>query len=259
MTDEIRLVKKDRIKIPEIRVSSEMDDKIRRAFNLSIDRMGTIQYPIVREIEGGELELIDGRNRLEEDKKEDIEVIVKVATDEQALLFNLIQGVARGKPNRRDMLNVIERLMQTHGTNDKVLSELTGIDYDRIRYLKRPLGWSPRIRDALLDGKISYNVARAVAESKQEDKIKSKVEQDLLTGLYGEPVDVPVEKIRAALETREYFQARTQARAAAKKTGAVVKDSCSLCQKEAPPTQKQRQEGWKYKLVCPDHEDTTDN
>jgi len=109
---ELRKVKIEDIDVPEIRASSEFDEETLRYLYASIGEFGVLQPPIVRPIGENKYELIAGKSRIAgllERGETEVECIVIPATSRQAVMFHLIENLARGSVNPIATAKVLEK------------------------------------------------------------------------------------------------------------------------------------------------------
>jgi len=108
---ELKRVKIEDIDVPEIRASSEFDEETLRYLYASIGEFGVLQPPIVRPIGENKYELIAGKSRIAgllERGETEVECIVVPATSRQAVMFHLIENLARGSVNPIATAKVLE-------------------------------------------------------------------------------------------------------------------------------------------------------
>jgi ParB/RepB/Spo0J family partition protein len=96
---ELKVIKIEKIRIPDVRVSSMLDDEQRALLRSTIREIGVVQDIIVRGTPDGAYELVAGKSRLEALKAQGLtETQVKVigADEKLALIMNITENVARG-------------------------------------------------------------------------------------------------------------------------------------------------------------------
>ena len=96
---ELRLVQVESIKIPDVRVSSVLNEEQKALLSSTIKEVGVVQDIVVRQLSSNEYELVAGKSRLNELEQQGLkEVQVKViqADEKLGLMMNIIENVARG-------------------------------------------------------------------------------------------------------------------------------------------------------------------
>jgi len=120
---ELRSVRVEDISIPEVRVSSILDDEQRALLKSTVQTVGVIQDIVVRELPGGKYELTSGRSRLRELVEQGhTEITVKVTqTDEKTgLIMNIVENVARGTYDYVSVSQAIRKLKQLGATPEEL-------------------------------------------------------------------------------------------------------------------------------------------
>jgi len=95
---ELRRIRIEDISIPEVRASSEFDEETLRYLYASVGEFGVLQPPIVRPLAEGGYELIAGKSRIQAliaQGESEVECMVIPATSRQAVMFHLIENLAR--------------------------------------------------------------------------------------------------------------------------------------------------------------------
>jgi len=118
---ELRTIPIDRIKIPDIRVSSILDEEQRALMASTIKEVGVVQDPVVRYLPDGSYELVAGRSRIRElaaqgATKVDCKVIE--ADEKTGLIMNVIENVARGSYDYISIAQAIRRLRELGSTSE---------------------------------------------------------------------------------------------------------------------------------------------
>jgi len=120
---ELKVVELDKIRVPEIRVSSTLDDEQRALLSSTIKEIGVIQDIVVREVGEGEYELVAGKSRLEELKTlgfERTQVKVIDAGEKLARIMNIIENVARGQFDYISIARQIRELRKLGTTQEEL-------------------------------------------------------------------------------------------------------------------------------------------
>jgi len=109
---ELRRIPIEKIEVPEVRASSEFDEETLQYLYASVGEFGVLQPPVVRPIGGDKYELIAGKSRIAavlEQGESEIECIVIPATSKQAVMFHLIENLARGSINPIAAARVLQK------------------------------------------------------------------------------------------------------------------------------------------------------
>lgn len=96
---EIRKIKISDIIIPEVRARSRFTDEQLEFLKQSLGKFGVLSYPIVRPLNNGKYELVDGEHRIKaarEQNLEEVECVVLPADERDAALINILMNAARG-------------------------------------------------------------------------------------------------------------------------------------------------------------------
>jgi len=119
----LRKIPLERIKIPEVRVSSILNEEQKAFMASTIREIGLVQDLVVRDLGDGSYELVAGKSRLEELKKLGIvETPVKVisADEKLGLIMNLVENVARGEWDYISIAKSIRRLKELGATSEEL-------------------------------------------------------------------------------------------------------------------------------------------
>jgi ParB/RepB/Spo0J family partition protein len=111
----LKTVPLDKIRIPEVRVSSILNEEQKALMTSTIREIGVIQDIVVREVGEGEYELVAGKSRLEELKTlgfEETQVKVIPADEKLGLIMNIIENVARGQFDYLSIARTIRKLRE---------------------------------------------------------------------------------------------------------------------------------------------------
>lgn len=111
----LQTVPLEKIRIPDVRVSSVLNEEQRALLSSTIEEIGVVQDIVVRDLGAGEYELVAGKSRLEELRKLNItESQVKVigADEKLGLIMNITENVARGSYEYISVARAIRRLKE---------------------------------------------------------------------------------------------------------------------------------------------------
>jgi ParB family chromosome partitioning protein len=130
----------------------------------SIKDNGFLQPIVVRKIEEG-YEVIAGERRLKAARKlglERVPVVVKAATDKEALVLALVENIQREELNPIEKADSYRRLVDEFEYSQEDVAKSVGKDRATISNLLRLLKLPEEIRKAIVDGKITEGHARAL-------------------------------------------------------------------------------------------------
>lgn len=131
----------------------------------SIREHGVIQPLIVSPGKGGNLVLIAGERRLQAARKaglKTVPVIIRQATDRQHLELALIENVQRADLGPLEEAEAYQHLVQDFGLSQEQVAERVGKSRVAVTNTLRLLGLSARVKQALVDEKITEGHARAL-------------------------------------------------------------------------------------------------
>ena len=120
---ELKTVKIDQIQIPDVRVSSILNEEQRALMASTIKEIGVIQDIVVRVTAIDQYELVAGKSRLEElSKIGALETQVKVidADSKLGLIMNIVENVARGSYDYVSVSRSIRRLKELGSTPEEL-------------------------------------------------------------------------------------------------------------------------------------------
>jgi len=120
---ELRMVPLGSIRIPDVRVSSILDEDQRALMASTVRAVGVVQDVVVREVGEGGYELIAGKSRLQALADQGaLEVQVKVvsADEKLGLVMNIIENVARGSYEYVSIAGAIRRLRSLGSTDEEL-------------------------------------------------------------------------------------------------------------------------------------------
>jgi ParB/RepB/Spo0J family partition protein len=125
----------DKIVIPEQRVRATFTDEQKAELKTSIEKHGFNIPILVRQVEDGRYELIDGEHRIEVMKELEKETIPAVITDDdeyKATMLNILSNTARGTQNPMDVAEALKRAYDA-GAVVAELAAATGHAEDWVR------------------------------------------------------------------------------------------------------------------------------
>ncbi len=132
----------------------------------SIRTKGVLQPILVRPIGGGKYELVAGERRWRASQlaqMHDIPAMVREMRDGEALQISIIENVQRADLNAIEEANSYHRLMEEFGHTQEQVGQIVGKSRQHVGNLLRLLQLPERVRDAVVDGRLSMGHARAIA------------------------------------------------------------------------------------------------
>jgi ParB-like chromosome segregation protein Spo0J len=120
---ETRRIKIADIKIPDVRVNSILTEEQKALLKSTIEQVGVVQDPVVRQLEEGGYELIAGKSRMGELQAQgatDIDVKVIVVEKKLALIMNITENIARGSYEYISVARAIRELRALGSTPEEL-------------------------------------------------------------------------------------------------------------------------------------------
>lgn len=169
----IRNIDPRKIKTPEVRITSVFEAEIREMFIDDIEKDG-INQPLIIARDGGDLYVIDGKNRLEEALLKGhatVPCVVKDMTLKEMQMRNLVLNRLRGKTKASEEVMVIKDLYEQHGAGIEEIVERTGMKRERVEQLLQISGVELDVWQALDEDRIkvchAFQISRLVDGSAQ--------------------------------------------------------------------------------------------
>ena len=131
----------------------------------SIKQQGVIQPIVVREVAGGQFEIIAGERRWRAAQLAgltEVPVIVRVVNDEAALAMALIENIQREDLNALEEARALERLQQEFNLTHAEVAQAVGKSRTMVSNLLRLLALHPDVKTMLEHGDIDMGHARAL-------------------------------------------------------------------------------------------------
>lgn len=189
------------IKVPEIRVTSQLDPETRDQFEAAVKEWG-IETPILCFEVDGELVLVDGKNRLDQvlaAGDSSVDVVIREGDMVQVLTRNIFLDHLRGKHPVSDMIRVIRSLTEDYHLDSEQIMEQTKLTRDYIERLQKIATASPAVLEALDQGVVGVGVAfelsRLPYPAQQEEVIAKTQIYRLKTGDVKELVDATLREM----------------------------------------------------------------
>jgi ParB/RepB/Spo0J family partition protein len=160
-----------KIKVPDVRITSDFDPDIEAMFGEDIEKVG-IEQPILVGKEGETLWLIDGLHRLQQAKLKGIEKVPCVIREMNIIslqMRNLMSNRLRGKTKVSEEIKVLKDLFETHKISIEELVTKSGMRRERVEQLLKVSTVHPDILKGLEDEKISLCAAYELSNLPDED------------------------------------------------------------------------------------------
>ncbi len=138
----------------------------------SIKEHGVIQPLVVRKIETG-YEIVAGERRWRAARQaglKEIPCIVRELSDEQNMLFAIIENMQREDLNPIEEAEGLERMITNFGMTQSEISKSVGKSRPYITNSLRLLKLPNEIKDMMVDGKLTTGHGRALITIEDEDK-----------------------------------------------------------------------------------------
>lgn len=200
--DELRLVKVDAIKEnphqPRRSFSSDELEELAR----SIQEIGLIHHPVVRDLGDGVYELIAGERRLRALrllKLTEISVVVRNSDEPYSAQSALVENIQRVDLNPIEIAQALRELMRDFHLTQEQLADRVGKKRSTVANYLRLLQLTPELQEAMRSGQISMGHAKALLSisGEKQQEIVQKILEDGLS------VRQTEEKVRQLLQDKE--------------------------------------------------------
>lgn len=154
---ELRTIPIDKIKIPEVRVSSILDEEQKALLRSTIQSVGVIQDPVVRLLPDGSYEVIAGKSRIQELAAQgatEVQCKVIEADDKTSLIMNIIENVARGSYDYISISRAIRKLRELGATYEE-LEKVFPWKRRWIEFIEQLQDLPPDVVEGIRSGKIT--------------------------------------------------------------------------------------------------------
>lgn len=179
----------------------------------SIKQHGVLQPLLVRPLEEkGHYEIIAGERRWHAAKKEKIAklpVIIKMLNDNEALEIGLIENLQRDDLNSIEEADSLHRLMNEFGYTQQKIGIMIGKSKGHVSNIMRLRASTKKVKQALVEGKISDGHARALLVASNPDAILDKIIAEHLTVrqtenlIKGSKISTPKKRLRKSAELKQ--------------------------------------------------------
>jgi ParB family chromosome partitioning protein len=153
---------------------TRMDEASLQELAASIRQHGLMQPIIVRPVGGGRHEIIAGERRFRAAQlagMDDVPVIVRDVSDQNALAMALIENIQREDLNPLEEAQAIRRLIDEFSFTHEQASEAIGRSRSATSNLLRLLNLAPPVQTMLLAGDLEMGHARALLALDRADQI----------------------------------------------------------------------------------------
>ncbi|MBU1274680.1 MAG: ParB/RepB/Spo0J family partition protein [Proteobacteria bacterium] len=171
-----------------------------RALADSITEHGVLQPLVVRPVDGG-YQLIAGERRLRASQLAgltSVPVVVRQATDQQALLLALLENLQREDLNPLDEANAYFRLAADFKFSQEEIARGVGRDRSTVANSLRLLKLPAELQRDLATGRFSAGHARALLSLENEAAMRAARDEILAKGLSVRAVEALVKKMSSA-------------------------------------------------------------
>ena len=151
----------------------------------SIAQYGILQPLVVRAVSGG-YELIAGERRMRAAQMAglvEVPVLVRQATDEQALILALLENLQRADLNPMEVAKGYQRLVAEFTFNHEDIAKGVGKDRSTVTNTLRLLNLPVLIQDDIMEGRLSQGHGRALLALDNEAKMRVARDKIIAAGL----------------------------------------------------------------------------
>lgn len=183
----IRNVEVDKIQVPELRVTSSMDDHIMAELRESIQKDGILQPLQVARIDD-QLIVVDGLHRLVVAKElglEKVPCIIHEATERDLMVKNLVLNRQRGKSNPAHEAQVIRHLLDTEKLTLEEVSALCNLSQGWVSRLNKVSYLPPQILSLVEEGVLAVSSADHLTKL-TDPQLQIQVARDAVSWKYTE-------------------------------------------------------------------------
>jgi len=179
---ELKTLKINDIKIPEVRVTARFTEEAWEQFRSSYKQTGQIDPILVYEVDGV-LWLCDGLHRLIEAKNQgETDILSVVVPGDLSDVFtkNILVDHLRGRTPVSEMVQVIKFLWKELNIDSDGIVEKTGLSRDYVERLMKVSELTPQCLQALDEERIGVGHASALARISDPDRQENVLQQLLL-------------------------------------------------------------------------------
>lgn len=185
------------------------DEETLKELSQSIQRQGLLQPIVVRGIGQERYEILAGERRWRACQlagMQDIPVIVKTVTDEEALVIALVENLQREDLNALESARAMDQLMREHDLTHQQVADLLSKSRSNVSNQLRLLSLSLPVQQHLEQGNLEMGHARALLmleESLQAEVARQVTEKQLSV----RATEALVARLKAGEEIVEVFEA----------------------------------------------------
>jgi len=154
---ELRTIPIDKIRIPDVRVSSILNEEQKALLRSTIQSVGVIQDPVVRAQPDGSYEVLAGKSRIQELAAQgatEVQCKVIEADDKTSLIMNIIENVARGSYDYISISRAIRKLRELGATYEE-LEKVFPWKKRWIEFIEQLQDLPPDVVEGIRSGKIT--------------------------------------------------------------------------------------------------------
>ena len=177
--DNVTQIKTGLIKDNRLQPRTYYDEEKLSELVASIKEKGVLQPILVRKI-GSDYEVIAGERRLKAARLlnlETVPVVIKAATDREALVLALVENIQREDLNAIEEAQSFKKLMDEFNFSQEDVAKAVGKDRSTVSNLIRLLKLPDDIQRSIFTGQISTGHARALLAI-EDKKIQQKIFND---------------------------------------------------------------------------------
>ena len=160
----VTYLKTSLIKDNSLQPRTKYDEVKLENLKASIKEKGVLQPILVRQKDGA-YEVVAGERRLRAAKSlnmEEVPVIVKSVTDQEALVIALVENIQREELNPIEEAEAYKKLIDGFHLTQEAVAQSVGKDRSTVSNLMRLLNLPKEIQQSIYDGKLSVGHARAL-------------------------------------------------------------------------------------------------
>jgi len=229
----IRNLEIENIKIPELRVTSTMDDHILAELRESIQKDGILQPLQVIKI-GEDLFVVDGLHRMVVARElgiDKVPCLIQEGTERELFVKNLVLNRQRGKSNPVHEAEVIRHLLEEEKLTLEEVSALCNLSPGWVSRLHKVSHLPPQVLSLVEEGALAVSSADHLTRL-QDPEVQIQVARDAVTWRYTE--DQVKTRVADLLQTRpEPGPGDTAFESGGRPT--IIPLVCYFCHKELPP------------------------
>ncbi|MFH1360751.1 MAG: ParB/RepB/Spo0J family partition protein [Candidatus Omnitrophota bacterium] len=210
-SEGVMYLKTAQIKDSSLQPRQDYDPKKLEDLIASIKEKGVLQPILVRKRDDG-FEIIAGERRLRAARElgmDDMPVIIKSATDQEALVLALVENIQREELNAIEEANAYKRLINEFQYTQDVVAQSVGKDRTTITNILRLLKLPLEIQQSISSNIISMGHARSLLSLDNPQKQKSFFDKTIKKGLSVRELENSIKReLGTTAKTRKTAQAK---------------------------------------------------